>query len=175
MDLRESDGTKRNRRRLPLFDVALLLLLIIALIGGLYWATHRTAAPECELTYTIRFAAVENAHSGSFAVGKSLYLWSENDSGRTAIGSIVYADVTRAKVYTFDPATATEPYRYTQTRSTESSDILITVRVVAQERDGGYFVNGVRIAAGMTLPAMVDGYLGEGRILTVQAGGQEAS
>lgn len=166
MDLRTEGKTTKKKRRFPLFDIAVLLLLALTVIGGSYWATHRQSeVPTGEIVYTVRFAGVDNAYSGTLAEGKTLY----STSG-IAMGEIEAVSVTRALEKRFDGSVSLaegEEYRYTEVRSTEKSDVVITVRVTAEVRDGGCFVSGNRIAAGMTVDAMVTGYLGEGQILTV--------
>lgn len=167
----------KKKRRFPLFDFALLLLLALAIAAGAYWATHRAKAPTEELLCTVRFSGVDNAYSGTFTEGAALY----TASGE-AIGVIRTATVSRALETTFDAGTA-EPdadglYTYTYTRSGERSDILLTVHVTAEKRDGGYFVGNTRVAAGVMLDAMVTGYCGQGLVLTltpdaVQEGVQE--
>lgn len=149
-----------------LFDLALVLLLALAAVAGAYWATHRAATPTEELLCTVRFSGVDNAYSGTFTEGATLY----TPSGEV-IGAIRSVAVSRALESSFDAATA-EPdanglYAYTYTRSGERSDILLTVRVTAEVRDGGRFVGDTRIAAGIPLDAMVTGYLGQGLVLTL--------
>lgn len=156
----------KKKRRVTLFDVALLLLVVIAVAAGAYWVTHRAQTPTAELTYTVRFSGVENEYSGLFAEGKMLY----TETG-VAMGEIAGASVSRAREARFDSGAvydAEQTYRYTETRSTTESDITITVKVIAEVHDGGYFVNGNRVAAGLRVDAMVTGYLGEGLILTVE-------
>ena len=162
MDLK----TKEKKRRFPLFDVALLLLLALVIAAGVYWATSREEQPTEELLCTVRFSGVDNAYSGTFTEGATLYA-----STGEAIGEIRGVTVSRALEAFFDADTA-EPdenglYAYTYTRSGERSDILLTVYVKAEARDGGYFVGDHRIAAGTELDAMVIGYRGQGLILTI--------
>lgn len=162
MDLK----TEGKKRRFPLFDLTLLLLLVLAVAAGAYWATHREAVPTEELLCTVRFSGVDNAYSGTFAEGKTLYTASGD-----AIGEICTVEVTRAMEAFFDGNTA-EPdanglYAYTYARSGDRSDILLTVSVTADARDGGYFVGETRVAAGVTLDAMVTGYHGQGLILSL--------
>ena len=162
MDLKSS-GRKWT---FTLFDLALVLLLALAAVGGAYWMTHRAETPTEELLCTVRFSGVDNAYSGTFAEGATLY----TASGEV-IGVIRSATVSRALESSFDAATA-EPdmnglYAYTYTRSGERSDILLTVHVTAEVRNGGYFVGDTRIAAGISMDAMVTGYLGQGLVLTL--------
>lgn len=168
MDLK----TEGKKRRFPLFDVALLLLLALAVAAGVYWATHREETPTAELFCTVRFSGVDNAYSGTFTEGATLYA-----SSGEPLGEIRQVAVSRALEAFFDGDTA-EPdvnglYAYTYTRSNERSDILLTVHVTAEARDGGYFVGDHRMAAGSTLDAMVIGYRGQGLILSLAVPTQE--
>ena len=167
MDLK----TEGKKRRFPLFDIALLLLLALVVAAGVYWATHRESRPTEELLCTVRFSGVDNAYSGTFTEGATLY----TASGEP-LGEIRTVTVSRSLEAFFDADTA-EPdangfYAYTYARSGERSDILLTVRVTAEVRDGGYFVGDHRVAAGTTLDAMVIGYQGQGLILTLAPEGR---
>lgn len=165
---------KASKRSLPLFDIALLFLLVLAIVGGVYWVMHRETVPQTELVYTVRLSGVDNTHSGSFAIGKTLYL--SGEAGTPAsIGGITHVEINRAleKSFSSDNLQGNPPYSYTQTRSSEKSDLILTVRVSAQKRDGGYFADGVRIAAGTKLSVMVDGYCGVCSVLTVAEAEQQ--
>lgn len=169
MDLK----TEGKKRRFPLFDVALLLLLALVVAAGVYWATHREETPTAELICTVRFSGVNNAYSGTFTEGATLYL----PSGEP-LGEIRTVTVSRALEAFFDADTA-EPdanglYAYTYARSNERSDILLTVHVTAEARDGGYFVGDHRVAAGIMLDSMVIGYRGQGLILSLAMEGEQS-
>ena len=164
MDMR-TDGTKQ-KKKFPLFDIALLLLLAIAVTFGFYWSAHHRQIKTAEIEYTVRFENVDNAYGGAFAEGKHLY----TQQG-SAMGSILTAVHSRATEQTFDSTCAysegTE-YVYETVSLSGKSDVLITVRVTVEVRNGGFFVNGNRIASGMEVDAMVEGYMGHGTILTVK-------
>lgn len=165
MDLK----TEQKKWRFPLFDFALLLLLVLVVIAGAYWAMHRGKTPTEELVCTVRFSGVENTYSGTFSEGMTIY----TASGE-ALGVIRSAAVSRALEASFDADTA-EPdangvYAYTYTRSDQRSDILLTIQVTAEARDGGYFVGETRVAAGIVLDVMTVGYRGEGSVLTLAHG-----
>lgn len=155
---------KLNKKRLPLFDIALLAVLIFGVIGVAYLMTHRAEVPEVELVYTVRIEDVDNAYSGTYVQGGKLY----SPSG-LVMGEIESVSVARAVDVRFDESVLTEDgeYRYIETRSAEKSDVTVTVRVTAEVRNNGYFVESNRIAAGMQVETMVAGYFGEGLILTV--------
>lgn len=166
MDMRTDGTQKKQKRRLPLFDIALLLLVAVAIAFGFYWATRHQKVTTAEITYTVRFEDVDNAYSGALAEGKSLYT-----QHGSPMGSILKAALSRASQETFDTTqvyTEGVEYSYSAVTVEGKSDVLITVRVTAEVRNGGYFVNGNRIASGMEVDAMVEGYLGHGTILTVE-------
>ncbi len=160
----KKEGKRIDKRRLPLFDIALLAVLIFGVIGVAYLVTHRAEVPEKELVYTVRIEDVDNAYSGTYVQGGKLY----SPSG-LVMGEIESVSVARAVDVRFDESVLTEDgeYRYIETRSAEKSDVTVTVRVTAEVRNNGYFVEGNRIAAGMQVETMVAGYFGEGLILTV--------
>lgn len=169
MDLKKEE----KKRRFPLFDIALLLLLLLVIAAGFYWAMNRAEQPTAELLCTVRFSGVDNTYSGTFTEGALLYT-----SSGECLGEIRTVTVSRALEAFFDGDTA-EPdasglYAYTYARSGERSDILLTVRVTAEARDGGYFVGEHRVAAGTMLDAMVTGYRGQGLILTLAQEGETA-
>ena len=170
MDMR-TDGTKQ--KKLPLFDIALLLLLAVAIAFGFYWSSHHQKTETAEIVYTLRFEDVENAYGGALAAGKSLY----THQG-ALMGRILYAELSQATEEVFD-STQTygegQEYAYSAVPVSGKSDVLITVTVVAEVRSGGYFVGGNRIASGMEVDAMVEGYLGQGTILTVEKAETPAS
>ena len=164
MDMR-TDGTKQ-KKRLPLFDIALLLLLAVAVTFGFYWAARHKTTEAVELIYTVRFLCVEDDYGGAFEEEKTLYT-----KEGVVIGSILEVAHTRSAEQTFNPVQAYvegEQYSYDSVPVQGKSDVLLTVRVTAEVRNGGYFVNGIRIASGTELDAMVEGYLGHGAILTVE-------
>ncbi len=160
----KTEGKHVNKRRLPLFDIALLTVLIFGVLGIAYLVTHRAEAPTTELVYTIRIEDVDNAYSGTYAQGGKLY-----SASGLVMGEIESVSVARAVDLRFDESVLTEDgeHRYIETRSAEKSDVTVTVRVTAEMRGGGYFVGGNRVAAGMCVETMVAGYFGEGTILTV--------
>lgn len=165
MDLKRTGGKKR----FPLFDIALLLLLTLAVIGAAYWAANRQGAPTVELRCTVRFSDVDNLYSGNLAEGKTLY----TEAG-DAIGVIRSVEISRAHEKRFDPSAVPadgESYRYQTVDSAEKSDVTVTVTVTAEKRSGGYFVGDRRIAAGTAHSWMVNGFCGDGLILTVQEQG----
>ena len=168
MDLK----TEGKKRRFPLFDVALILLLILVVAAGVYWVTSRGDRPTAELLCTVRFTGVDNTYSGTFTEGATLY----TASGES-LGEIRTVTVSRSLEAFFDADTAAPDanglYAYTYARSGERSDILLTVRVTAEIRDGGYFVGDQRVAAGIMLDAMVTGYRGQGLLLTLTQETQE--
>ena len=164
MDMR-TDGTKQ-KKKLPLFDIALLLLVAVAVAFGFYWATRHQKVETVEILYTVRFEDVEDAYGGALAEGKSLYT-----QHGSVMGEILTAKLSRAMAQTFDSTqiyAEGQEYAYTEEPVVGKSDVLITVRVTAEVRNGGYFVGGNRIASGMVVDAMVEGYLGQGTILTVE-------
>ena len=153
-----------NKRRLPLFDIALLIVLVFGVIGIAYLLTHRAEVPTTELVYTVRIEDVDNTYCGTYVQGGKLY----SPSG-IVMGEIESVSVARAVDVRFDESVLTEDgeHRYIETRSAEKSDVTLTVRVTAEVRGGGYFVRNNRIAAGMQVETMVVGYYDEGVILTV--------
>ncbi len=160
----KNEGKHVGKKRVPLFDIAVLAVLIFGVIGVAYLMTHRAEVPTTELVYTVRIEDVDNAYSGTYVQGGKLY----SPSG-TVMGEIEEVSVARAVDVRFDESVLTEDgeHRYIETRSAEKSDVTVTVRVTAELRGGGYFVGGNRIAAGMQVETMVAGYFGEGAILTV--------
>ena len=164
MDLNRK--TERKKRRFPLFDVALLLLLALTVAAGVYWVMHRGETPTAELVCTVRFSGVDNAYSGTFAEGETLYT-----SSGAVLGEVRAVAVSRTMEAYFDAQDA-EPdaaglYAYTYARSDQKSDVLLTVHITAEMRDGGYFVGSNRIASGVFLDAMVPGYRGQAMVLTL--------
>ncbi len=165
MAMRNDNQQTKKKFRLPLFDIALLLLLAIAVAGGSYWVSRRGDKETVTVQYTIRFENVDNAYSGAVTQAEELF----SVSG-TRMGEVKSARVTRSVEKTFDLHTSYEEsgeYFYTETPSEDHSDVCLIVSVEAELIGGGYFVNGNRIAAGMTVDAMVVGYTGQGEILSV--------
>lgn len=164
MDMK-TDGTKQ-KKRLPLFDIALLLLLAVAITFGFYWATRHQKVETAEIVYTVRFEDVDDTCGGALAEGKNLYT-----QHGSPMGEILTAQLSRAYTQTFDSTQSYadgQEYSYASVPVSGKSDVLVTVRVTAEVRNGGYFVGGNRIASGMEVDAMVEGYLGQGTILTVK-------
>ena len=163
MDMR-TDGTKQ--KKLPLFDIALLLLLAVAIAFGFYWSSRHQKTETAEIVYALRFENVENAYGGALAEGKNLY----THQGMS-MGSILSADLSQATEEVFDSTRSYEEgleYSYDMIPVPGKSDVLITVKVTVEIKNGGYFVGGNRIASGMEVDAMVEGYLGHGTILSVE-------
>ena len=160
----KKEETRAYKGRVSLFDIALVAVLIFCVLCIAYLMTHRAQAPTVDLVYTICIEDVDNAHSGTFAKGGKLY----SASGRV-MGEIENVSIARAVNLRFDETVLNEDgeYRYIEERSDEKSDVTVTVRVMAEKRNGGYFVAGNRVAAGMHVDTMVAGYFGEGLILTV--------
>lgn len=160
----KTEGKHTTKRRLPMFDIALLTVLIFGVIGVAYVMTHRAEVPTTELVYTVCIEDVDNAYSGTYVQGGKLY-----SASGLVMGEIESVSVARAVDVRFDESVVTEDgeYRYIETRSSEKSDVTVTVRVTAEIRGGGYFVDGNRVAAGMHVDTMVSGYFAEGLILSV--------
>ena len=165
MDMR-TDGKQTKKFRLPLFDIALLLLIAIAVAGASYWVSTRGEVETAVVEYTVRFEQVDNSYSGALAQSKELF----STSG-LSMGEVVTSRATRSTEKTFDLHTSYVEggeYRYNETGSANKSDVLLKVRVTVEVRNGGYFVQSNRIAAGMTVDAMVAGFAGQGEILSVK-------
>lgn len=165
MAMRNDNQQTKKKLRLPLFDIALLLLIAIAVAAGSYWVTQRDDRETVTVQYAIRFENVENTYSGAIAEAKELF----SVSG-TLMGEVASVRVTRSVEKTFDLHTPYEEngeYRYTETPSESHSDIYLIVTAEAELIGNGYFLHGNRIAAGMTVDAMVVGYTGQGEILSV--------
>ncbi len=165
MDMRNDSKQTKKKFRLPLFDIALLLLIAIAVAAVSYWVTTRGETEMAVVEYTIRFEQVDNNYSGALAEAKELF----SDSG-IIIGEVISSQVSRSVEKSFDLHTSyveDGEYHYAETGSATESDVVLTVRVTVKLQNGGYFVEGNRIAAGMTVEAMVAGFSGEGEILTV--------
>jgi hypothetical protein len=72
MDMR-TDGKQTKKFRLPLFDIALLLLIAIAVAGASYWVSTRGDTETAVVEYTVRFEQVDNSYSGALAQAKELF------------------------------------------------------------------------------------------------------
>lgn len=165
MAIRNDNQQTKKKFRLPLFDIALLLLIAIAVAAGSYWVTQRDDRETVTVQYAIRFENVDNTYSGAVAEAKELF-----SASGTLMGEVVSARVARSVEKTFDLHTAYEEsgeYHYTETPSESHSDVYLIVTAEAELINGGYFLHGNRIAAGMTVDAMVVGYTGQGEILSV--------
>lgn len=166
MDLRNDGKQTKKKFHLPLFDIALLLLIALAVAAGSYWVSRRGEKESVVVEYTVRFENVDNAYSGALAEAEALF-----SASGLLMGEVTDSQVTRSVEKTFDLHTSYSEgaeYHYTETASAEKSDVLLTVKVKAVLSDGGYFVEGNRIAAGMSVDAMVAGYIGQGEILRVK-------
>ncbi len=165
MAVRNDNQQTKKKSRLPLFDIALLLLIAIAVAAGSYWVTQRGETETAVVQYTIRFEQVDNTYSGALAEAKELF-----SASGLSMGAVKSAKVSRSIEKSFDLHTSYVEggdYHYAETGSALESDVVLTVRVTVKLQNGGYFVEGNRIAAGMTVEAMVAGYAGRGEILTV--------
>ncbi|MBQ3935352.1 MAG: DUF4330 family protein [Clostridia bacterium] len=157
--------TQKKENKFPVFDLVLILVIALAVAGGVFWVVSRQNIRKTEIVYTVRFSNVSNEYGGRLAEGKTLYLI----TGEPA-GVISDTTVTRSTVRTFDGASSADAdvsYTYTETKSDEFSDILATVRVTADEKTGGFFVGAQRIAGGVRVRMMTGGFASEGEILTV--------
>lgn len=161
----------KKENRFPIFDLVLILLIALAVAGGVFWIRQRQNVQKVDVTYTFRMDAVSNDYSGYFAADKTVY----SEAG-VVLGTISDASVTRAVIRSFDATPASEPdhiYTYSESRSTEKSDVILTVTVTAEKKSGGYFADSVRIAAGNTISVRISGgYIGTGEILTVKEAAQ---
>lgn len=165
MAVRNDNQQTKKKFRLPLFDIALLLLIAIAVAAGSYWVTQRGETETAVVEYTIRFEQVDNLYSGALAEAKELF-----SASGLSMGDVKSARVSRSVEKSFDLHTSYVEggdYHYSETDSELASDVVLTVRVTAKLQNGGYFVENNRIAAGMTVEAMVAGFAGHGEILTV--------
>ena len=119
MAMRNDNQQTKKKVRLPLFDIALLLLIAIAVAAGSYWVTQRDDRETVTVQYAIRFENVENTYSGAIAEAKELF----SVSG-TLMGEVASARVTRSVEKTFDlhtPYQENGEYRYTETSSERAS------------------------------------------------------
>jgi len=103
MAMRNDNQQTKKKFRLPLFDIALLLLLAIAVAGGSYWVSRRGDKETVTVQYTIRFENVDNAYSGAVTQAEELF----SVSG-TRMGEVKSARVTRSVEKTFDLHTSYE-------------------------------------------------------------------
>ena len=158
--------TQKNEKKFPVFDLVLILLVALAIAGGVLWVTSRKNVNNAEITYTVRFSNVNNEYSGKFEEGKQLYT-----SSGTCIGTIQAVSVTRSTARSFDRTPSPDlngSYSYSETPLEEFSDVVATVRATADELPGGYFFSSERIAAGMTFRITIGDFAADGEILTLQ-------
>lgn len=157
---------EQNKKKFPVFDLVLILFVALAIAGGVFWVMNRQKVQKQDVRYTIRFEQVSNEYTGLFAEGKTVYSAESGD----AIGVITAVTVSRSVDKTFDrtPSAERGQFAYRETRSLNASDLLVTVSVTADSKSGAYFIGNLRLAAGVSLRTIVNGYETEGIILSLE-------
>ncbi len=165
-------NNQKKEKKFPVFDLVLILLVALAIAGGVFWVMNRQQVRSQEIVYTVRFEQIGNDYTGLFAEGKTLYA-----TDGTPIGTITAVTVSRSVTKTFDrtPSEGRTQYAYKEVRSQDSSDLLVTARVTSESKSGGYFVGSLRLAAGLPIRVMVGGFEAEGTVLALTPQEEEAS
>lgn len=152
-----------QKRKFPLFDLLLLLVIAAGIAGGVFWFNRRRSESKAEIQYSVTFPEVESAYAGSFTIGKEVF----GEDG-LRLGSIVRSIGTASVIRTFDRTPKEEgAYLYRQSRSDALRDVTLTVTVTAERRSDGYYVGETQIAAGLELSMMLNGYAGTCLITSV--------
>ena len=163
--------TQKKENKFPVFDLVLILVIALAVAGGVFWVTTRQNVQKVDIVYTVRFENVSNEYGGRIAEGKTVYTAAGNE-----IGVVQSVEVSRSVRRTFDGTVSeerSEPYSYSESVSEEYSNVTATVRVTADEKAGGFFLGDQRIAGGMTVRVMIGGFAADGAILTVEKEAEE--
>ena len=149
-----------KKKRVPVFDLVLLLLLAAGIAAGALWLNRSSAQNTVELQYTVTFSEVESAYAGCFSEGKTVYGTDGTPMG-TVVGSYGAASVIR----TFDRTPKEEgTYSYRQSRSETLRDVTVVITVQAEKKPDGYYIGETQIAAGFSVRLMVGGYMGEASV-----------
>ena len=165
-------NAQKKEKKFPVFDLVLILLVALAIAGGVFWVMNRQQVREQDVVYTVRFEGIGNDYTGLFTEGKTVY-----STEGVSVGTITAVTVSRSVTRTFDrtPTVDRGQYAYREIRSQDNSDLLVTVRVKAEGKSGGYFIGNLRLAAGITLRAVVGGFEAEGTILALTPQEEAAS
>lgn len=153
-----------KKKRVPVFDLVLLILLAAGIAAGVFWFNRKQTQNTVEVQYTVTFCEVENSYAGCFSKGKDLYS-EDGVSMGTVSASYGAASVIRA----FDRTPKDEgTYTYRQSRSENLRDVTVVITVSAEKKGDGYYVGKTQIAAGLSMKLMVGGYVGEADVKLVE-------
>ncbi|MBQ4054441.1 MAG: DUF4330 family protein [Clostridia bacterium] len=156
-------NTANKRRKLNYIDVLLLILIIVAVIGVVWFIispyTDQLFATTYDIEYTVALNGVRVEFKDKVQVGDTLV----ETVGLDDIGSVTDVVYTASKFVGTDSnghsITSDHPVLY---------DVMITVRAKATMQSGVYSVNGYGITAGKTIPFRVPDFIGEGVCVSVR-------
>ncbi|MBQ3100424.1 MAG: DUF4330 family protein [Clostridia bacterium] len=149
--------------RFNYIDVLLLILIIVAVIGLVWFIispyTEQFFATTYDIEYTVALNGVRVEFKDKVQAGDNIV----ETVGLDAIGSVTDVVYTASKFVGTDSnghsITSDHPVLY---------DVMITVRAEAALQSGVYSVNGYGITAGKNIPFRVPDFIGEGVCVSVE-------
>lgn len=153
----------KKRGRFNYIDVLLLILIIVAVIGLMWFLispyTEQFFATTYDIEYTVALNGVRVEFKDKVQVGDRIV----ETVGLDGIGSVTDVVYTASKFVGTDSnghsITSNHPVLY---------DVMITVRAEATLQSGVYSVNGYGITAGKSIPFRVPDFIGEGVCVSVE-------
>lgn len=153
----------KKRGRFNYIDVLLLILIIVAVIGLMWFLispyTEQFFATTYDIEYTVALNGVRVEFKDKVQVDDRIV----ETVGLDGIGSVTDVVYTASKFVGTDSnghsITSNHPVLY---------DVMITVRAEATLQSGVYSVNGYGITAGKSIPFRVPDFIGEGVCVSVE-------
>lgn len=156
-------NTANKRRKLNYIDILLLILIVVAVAGVVWFLlspyTEQFFATTYDIEYTVALNGVRVEFKDKVQMGDQVV----ETVGLDGIGNVTDVVYTASKFVGTDSnghsITSDHPVLY---------DVMITVRAKATMQSGVYSVNGYGITAGKNIPFRVPDFIGEGVCVSVR-------
>lgn len=151
------------KTRFSFLDFILLLLAALLIVGGIWFVGREQEKTTVELDCTVTFFGTAQDYAGCFSTGKEVYT-----ADGAPLGTVTRSWGIASGIRTFDRTPRDDgEYSYSETRSEDKRDQTVVIRLTAEKKDDGFYVGETRIAAGLDLPLLLEGYTGTGAIRNV--------
>lgn len=155
----------QKKRGLGLLDVLIILVVLLVVAGGIWWATGRGTDSQggTEVTFSVELQRVPADFTSSIQAGDKVY-----DSQKGGyLGEVVSAEITPYTILTYSQNDRT----YHDYVVEGLYNAVVTVKGSAQVTDRSTSIGGVTVAVGKEMYLKSRGFAGSGYCIIENLGG----
>lgn len=159
----------QKKRGLGLLDVLIILVVLLVLAGGIWWATGRGADSRggTEVTFSVELQRVPQDFTAGVQAGDKVY-----DSQKGGyLGEVVSAEITPYTILTYSQ----NDHSYHDFTAEGLYNAVITVKGAATITDRTVSIGDVTVAVGKEMYLKSKGFAGSGFCIIENLGGGQGS